>query len=75
MPRQYGTTYGGIMPFAYDLVVTDDGRMICEDCAAEVGIDTWNDESVSPVFADSDWDSYPTCDVCGFVSDIVTLIE
>lgn len=29
------------------------------------------DESVHPVFADSEWDSYPTCDSCGREHDYV----
>lgn len=28
-----------------------------------------------PIFADSEWDSYPVCDRCGTVHEYVTLIS
>ena len=38
---------------------TEDGYCICLDCINED-----DKERFQPIFADSEWDSYPTCDVC-----------
>jgi hypothetical protein len=51
--------------------VAYDGAVYCVDCLPTgVGVDA---DDVSPVFADSEWDSYPTCDACGTVHDYVSL--
>jgi len=44
---------------ATDVVAyAEDGAIYCPNCANE-------SESMEPVFADSEWDSFPTCDACG----------
>lgn len=48
-----------------------DGAVYCNGCLPD-GIDE-NHEDISPVFADSEWDSYPVCDHCGCVHDYVSL--
>lgn len=57
---------------AYDFeAVTYDGAVYCVQCLPK-GL---NDESegVMPIFADSEWDSYPTCDHCHAIHDYVSL--
>jgi hypothetical protein len=47
--------------FDYEAVVYED-EVYCVGCLPEgVGVD---DEGVSPIFADSEWDYYPICTVC-----------
>jgi hypothetical protein len=54
----------------YD-AVTYDASVYCIGCLPEgVGV---LDEEVSPIFADSEWDSYPVCDACGAEHDYVNL--
>jgi hypothetical protein len=52
----------------YDAVTYANG-LYCVGCAP-VPLDHVN---VAPVFADSEWDSYPSCDRCGKVHDYVRL--
>jgi hypothetical protein len=49
---------------AYDFdAVTYEASVYCVNCLPSgVSVD---DEEVSPIFADSEWDYYPSCDVCG----------
>lgn len=73
MPIVPGTQ--GIKSWSYELVIpADTGTILCEDCAREVGIDP-ESEDVSPIFADQEWDYAPSCDRCGYVSDIVTVLN
>jgi len=59
---------------SYDYyAVAYDASVYCVKCLPE-GV-TVNSEDVYPVFADSEWDYYPVCDVCGTVHDYVNLIE
>lgn len=51
--------------------VTYDGAVYCVGCLPE-GLSV-DDESVSPVFCGSEWDYYPTCDVCHCEHDYVSL--
>ena len=53
--------------------VAFDGAVYCTECLP-AGI-TEDREEVSPVFADSEWDYYPTCDKCGCKHDYVSLTE
>ena len=47
--------------------VVYDGSVYCVECLpAGVSVD---DDTVSPIFADSEWDSAPTCDMCGEAHD------
>lgn len=38
---------------------TEDGYCICLDCITEA-----EKETFYPIFADSEWDCYPSCDRC-----------
>ena len=47
---------------SYDVVgyvPPDAGYVLCPKCAKG------HEEEYAPVFADSEWDYYPTCDKCG----------
>lgn len=48
-------------------------KIYCIKCLP-VGVTT-DDLDVAPVFADSEWDVYPVCAVCGCVHDYVVLLE
>ncbi len=62
---------------------TADGGVLCERCAEkaaeEIGDEAYNeygeldDSEFYPIFADSEWDSYPVCDSCGEIIDDVKL--
>jgi len=55
---------------SYDFdAVTYDGAVYCNECCP-VPLDS---DEVMPVFADSEWDCYPTCDVCGTQHDYMGL--
>lgn len=47
--------------FDYEAVITGDGEVVCLDCF--VG-NPEHDETVSPIFAESTWKSYPVCSYC-----------
>lgn len=49
--------------FEFDAVIVNDS-IICTYCAEEKGVDI--DQS-SPIFLDSEWDYYPSCEICGIV--------
>lgn len=53
--------------------VTYQGSVYCVDCLPE-GI-TPDSEGVFPIFASSEWDYYPVCDVCFREHDYVTLTQ
>src|SRR6185437_8383245 len=46
-----------------------DGAVYCESCLP----DDASDEDTSPIFANSEWDFYPTCDKCHYEHDYVNL--
>jgi hypothetical protein len=52
----------------YDFV-TYDGEIYCID-HSPAGL---NHDGVNPIFASSEWDYYPSCDVCGKLCDYVGL--
>ncbi len=56
---------------SYDYyAVTYSGTCYCLDCVpANADLD-----ETTPIFADSEWSYYPTCDKCGYVHDYITLI-
>lgn len=62
----------------YEAVVYD-GDIYCVGCLPEGvevdGIDANGDDICTPIFACSEWDSYPVCDHCGEVHDYVTLLN
>lgn len=47
----------------YD-AVTYDGGVYCKGCLPQSVKE--DDPRVSPIFADQEWDLYPTCEKCGF---------
>lgn len=51
--------------------VAYDGAVYCLSCLPD-GVDS-DSEECSPVFADSEWDCYPTCDACQAEHDYVAL--
>lgn len=55
--------------FDYEAVAMD-GSVLCVECVPD-NIDV---ESLDPIFADSEWDTYPVCDKCGRVHEYVALI-
>lgn len=58
--------------YDYDAIVVD-GEVYCVDCRPKsVRLD---DPAVQPIFADSEWDSYPVCCECGTEHDYVTLLS
>jgi hypothetical protein len=54
--------------FDYDAVVCD-GEVYCSGCEPEDA----DQEEMHPVFADSEWDYYPTCSHCGYRHEYVSL--
>ena len=50
---------------------TEDGMIFCFDCHNWHGVG----QSDHPVFADSEWDYYPTCERCGVSIDDVCLTD
>ncbi len=55
---------------AYDYeAVTYNGEVYCVECLPDGVDDTQPD--VYPIFADSEWEYVPVCDVCGFEHDYV----
>lgn len=72
MPVIPGTM--GIKSWSYELLVdTDNATIVCEDCLRAEGEDPESD-AYHPIFADQEWDYAPSCDVCGYVTDIVTVL-
>jgi hypothetical protein len=47
------------------------GEILCNECL-HLDVKT---EEVQPIFADSEWDSYPVCSKCGEVHDYVVLLD
>ena len=64
--------------FDHDAVVYDN-EIWCIECLPDDvdtdNTDEYGNDICTPIFASSEWDSAPTCCVCGAVHDYVTLIE
>lgn len=66
--------------FDFDAVVYD-GAVYCVECLPQApdGYEhqqvTVDSEEVSPIFADSEWDTAPVCDACGTVHDYMTILQ
>lgn len=61
---------GSISMKAYDFnACVLDCEIFCNEC---LPVDV-NSHGVEPIFADSEWDCYPTCCTCGMVHDYVNL--
>jgi hypothetical protein len=58
--------------FDFD-AVTYDGEVYCNECLP-VGVDV-DDEEVSPIFADDEWEVAPTCCQCGEVHDYMPILD
>lgn len=59
---------------AYDFyAVVYDSSVLCVECLPKnVNV---HDESVYPIFANSEWDYYPVCEYCDREHDYVTLLD
>ena len=57
--------------FDYEAVVLDGTTVLCLDCLT---VDV-EDDRVSPIFADSEWDYYPVCEGCGEKLDYMSLTD
>ena len=57
--------------YDYNAVTYHDGAIYCTSCLPK-GVRLLS-EGVYPIFADSEWDYYPGCSVCGEVHDYVGL--
>ena len=60
------------MHACYFDAVTYEGAAYCVGCLSP-DTDVDNDPEVNPIFADSEWDSYPVCSACGREHDYVNL--
>lgn len=59
---------------SYDYeAVAYESAVYCVDCLPK-GVSVGS-EDVCPIFADSEWDYIPTCDVCGAEHDYVTVLS
>jgi len=58
---------------SYDVVGytnTESGYCVCLDCVTKT-----EKEEFCPIFADSEWDAYPSCDRCSKTIENVCLTE
>jgi len=63
---------GGTAMKSYDYdAVFYDGEIYCNECCPV----NLNDEDVMPIFADSEWESYPVCCECGYEHDYMNIID
>lgn len=60
--------------YDYEAVVVE-GEIYCVGCAGEYDDKAVADDYVSPIFADSEWDSYPVCTACHAEHDYVNLTD
>lgn len=58
--------------FSFEAVVYD-CEVYCEDCLPD-GVDV-NGDDVSPIFADSTWDTPPVCTMCGAEHDYMNVLS
>jgi hypothetical protein len=54
---------------------TSDGATICLECSRNLSEEETERLHFHPIFADSEWDYYPSCDICGDLLDYVNLTE
>lgn len=57
--------------YDYDAVIFNE-NVYCVECLPEET--DVEDERVLPIFADSEWESYPVCCECGEIHEYVNLI-
>ena len=62
---------------AYDYrgYTTKNGGVICTDCTGKLTQDEEEAKGFHPIFADSEWDGYPHCDMCGQILDYTGLTQ
>ena len=60
----------GMKSWEYRAVTTEDGSVYCVTCVPKT-----QEQNVYPIFADTEWDSYPVCDACRREHDYVVLIN
>lgn len=53
--------------------VTYDGEVYCTECLPD-GVSA-HDSDVHPIFADSEWDYTPICEICGAEHDYMVLLS
>ena len=58
--------------YDYDAVVIG-CSVYCVECMPD-GVDV-EEDGVMPIFADSEWDSPPVCDVCGYCHDYMSILR
>lgn len=61
--------------FDFRAYTTENGSVVCCDCAGKLTEQEEKDKGYLPIFAGSEWDYYPCCDICGAEQDYVTLTE
>ena len=59
--------------YEYQGYTTREGGIVCTDCTGKLTEAEETELGYSPIFADSEWDYYPACDICGRVLDYVCL--
>jgi len=58
---------------SYDFdFMTGNSSIYCGDCIREKKIPI---DSLLPIFADSEWDYYPVCDICGAVDENIVFLR
>jgi len=61
-----------VKSFDYDAVIYD-GEIYCIGCLPKE-VDYTSDD-VFPIFADSEWDTFPVCCVCNTEHEYVSLLD
>lgn len=54
---------------------TSNGDIMCLKCSHDISEAEAERLHFHPIFADSEWDYYPSCDICDTVLDYVNLTE
>jgi hypothetical protein len=61
---------------SYDVLgYTFPGYAVCLDCHLKVEHECGVEDSCYPIFADSEWDYIPACDICGEAIEGVRITE
>ena len=50
--------------YEYEAYTTPDGSIVCTDCTGKLTSAESTNMGYSPIFAGSEWDYYPVCDIC-----------
>jgi len=57
----------------YHGYTTRESGVVCTDCTGKLSETEEAELGYLPIFAGSEWDYYPACDICGRVLDYVRL--